>query len=703
MGLSIEDLDTCSPEAVDGVAASWERLSAAMSGDKASVDRDVIGPLAGAWISDDGRRAVQLIGYVGDQLEAVRAESGAMAAILREAAGKLRTAQTMLRQALDDARRNGITRQPDGRLTWTAMSDAEQTNLQGLADDIAKRITTALDQATAADELAALTMKANVDFGPKNDFNVRSLGADPTADARRAADLLLKLRTGELSSQDLKELKLLGLDNAADPAYSIGLVRDLGPDNLLTLSRITTQPWLVPGNGLDKDDRQGVQDVMRNALSAASADLAKDPEWMAKLRLACEKGEGDKAAPMSGQVTFGYQSLDTLLRAGRYDTSFLTQIGDGLLKFDKTGDNGRVWNTSDPRLDPVQGYLTTLKNNPEAATEFFGRPPVLDASGKPQAYPPSGLDHVKYLVNDHRLTPWVETRSPVLDNSYLDAFGDAVVVATSGHPTTRQMANATGNVIAVLGADGSTALGSSEELRSSVTEMLTNNVESLHLGLTQEDAAKDKTVVPHAGEVADIARQDLRRVLGDLTQELPNIQKLKIAEEGYTLTGLGLIAADSPSPDPLAARNFAQQAGEAFGYIDSAVSSDIRAEAEAKDKTQADANARWERWLSAGVDSGSAAVTARVAAASSGPGALLTAVATAGVNGIVGEYFQWDEPDNADAAQGKIDEVYSKGQVQVEQAVKNWAAAHPEYQNVRTDLVNAAGTGYTAIIPVASS
>jgi hypothetical protein len=95
-------------------------------------------------------------------------------------------------------------------------------------------------------------------------------------------------------------------------------------------------------------------------------------------------------------------------------------------------------------------------------------------------------------------------------------------------------------------------------------------------------------------------------------------------------------------------------------------------------------------------------VTARVASAASGPGAIITAVAAAGVNGLVGEYFQWDEPDNADAAQGKIDEVYSKGQVQVEQAVKNWAAAHPEYQGVKSDLVNAAGTGYTAIIPVGS-
>ncbi|GAA4989880.1 PPE domain-containing protein [Yinghuangia aomiensis] len=697
MGLSIEDLDTCSPDAVDAVAASWEKLSAAMTGDKASVDRDVIGPLAGAWISDDGRRAVQLIRYVGDQLEAVRAESGAMAAILREAAGKLRTAQNTLHQALDDARRNGITRQPDGRLTWTAMSDTAQSNLQGIADDIAKRITAAVEQATAADELAAMTLKANVDFGPKQDFNVHSLGADPTADAQRAADLLTKLDSKDgLSSTEMQELRLLVADNPGDPTFRLRLMYDLGPDGLLTATRMTGIPGGLPG--VSAGDQQFIQTTLRDALSSSSAALAKDGRWMEQLRLAGQSATRDEWHE-SG-VTFGYQSLDVLLRQGKYDTAFLTQVGEGLLDFDKNGmRKGDGWLTTDPKRDPVTGFMVALKNNPDAATAFF--------SG------PKGKEHVSYVALEHALYDITDGSMTMPHRVQLDAFGEAVVAATTGRVTDAPMAEVVGNVMNTLGArDVPQVSDNSAPLRRSITEMLAKNSDSMHLGLTQTGAQKDLSAVPFAGPTASIPLEAMQNVLKGLVADPSNIEVLKEAEERFTRAGLSLTLSD-PSPWDRGTRNahvatFATAAGEAFGELDATVTDHMRNFGATKDESTTASDGRAERWTQAGVSGASAAATLRAAQVAAARTAALgravsvnplvgfgLTIGTTGLNGLIGEFYDAHPAGAADDLKAPIHDVFTNGKEQVEGIMRTWAAENSAAYDGPT-LVETAGLGYNS-------
>ncbi|GAA4953722.1 hypothetical protein GCM10023205_13920 [Yinghuangia aomiensis] len=680
MGLSIEDLDTCSPDAVDAVAASWERLSAAMTGDEASVDRDVIGPLAGAWISDDGRRAVQLIGYVGDQLEAVRAESGAMAAILREAAQKLRTAQSTLRQALDDARRNGITRQPDGRLTWTAMSDAEQTNLQGIADDIAKRVTAALDQATAADELAAVTMKANVDFGPKRDFNVHSLGADPAADARRAADLLTKLQSGELSSQDIRELKLLGLDNAGNPGYQTQLVRDLGPQGLLDTAKYTTPPW--SRRDADSGDLKVVQDTLRNALSAASPELARDKTWMEQLKQAGRNVVNDPGDPLSGNVTYGYQALDTLIRQGTYDTEFLKVVGRDVLDYDKElNARGIGWGTDQPSRDPVNGYLVALKNNPAAATEMF--------AGN------QGKNDLDYLANQRELRNGIYGPGPGA-KAHLDPLGDAIAAATRVGTDPTKLPSVVSNVVGVFSDKDSSALSHSEHLRTGVTQMLVSNPATLHAGLSNQHAGVSAANMPPGLPAVGVAREDMLRLVAGLAGDKLNVAALQQAEQAFTWSGLSAIAANpdgvygSPQAVNPAMEKFAANSAEVFGAIDRVTSDDIRSSQLNGDKAS---NATLERWTRWGGGALSAAATVFAPAGHEWIGDVGAVV----IDKSASEINDWLKQDSSGDASKQISRAYVDRLTMSTDTVLQWQNdynSHLPPGRDPVDLVDVVDTGY---------
>ncbi|MFI1385361.1 hypothetical protein [Embleya sp. NPDC020886] len=682
MTLTIEDLEACSPDALDAVAASWEQLSAAMNGRRESVEHEVIGPLrGGGWDSNDGRRAVELIGYVGAQLEAIRAESGAMASIAREAAGELRAAQNAVRDALEAARRSRITRHPDGRLTWQADTDSEHASLESQAKDIAARIAAALQKATDADVVAANTMRKNVDFGPKDDFNARALGGDSTADAMRATELLSKLDTGKVNAQDLAFLETLLKQNGTNPGFDAELLRMLGPGRLLDATEKLETLGGAGGPKATRETARLIEGRVRGALSTAGAELAGDAEWMRRLKEAGREVEQTTGGPGNGSV-FGYQKLDRLLREGTYDTKFLGAVGEDLLAFDKSMNNGQGWG-SDPARDPVNGFLVTLSHNADASTDFFTGP--------------KGKAHVEQIGFTHAL---VDPLNPVdRERPHLDAFGDALVAATTGRLTTPAMAGVVENVMNTLGAKGAPAiLGESGALRGSVTEILAKNSESLHLALTQEMDTKDTNAIPRASPIANIPREAMRNVLLGLAEDPANITVLRETEERYSRAALSLIAGDSPTADINRVQSFAHDAGEAYGFLDSVVAKDVLDRAATDDKITGEADKRIERWIGAGANGISAGAVFAAAAATNAPAyGLVATLATTGVNVLVGEFFQALPPDASDRAGEEVHNTYVKGQTQVEKVMKAWMDENPGYS--QANLVNEAGDGYTSIMP----
>lgn len=695
-GLTVDDLLACSPAAIEAVAATWERLGTAMDGDKGRLETEILTPLRASWISDDGRRAVRLIGYVGDQLQAVRQESGALASILREAAAELRAAQGDVHRALDDVTRNGMTRHQDGRISWQTTTPSQQDMLTTTAGDIANRIATALRRATDADTLAALTIKANVDFlkrGAKNNFNDWALGADPAADARRTADILNRLTRGEkLTAEELQFLHLLDQDNKTDLTYQTSLLRDLTPAGLLAVTRTTVQPWLVPGMKLD--DLAYIQQTLRTALSAASPTLAADTAWMDQLKAAGRDIHADPKQPLAGQFTHGYQLLDPLLRQGTYDSKFLTIVGDDIILRDKElAARHTGWHTTDPARDPVSGFLVALKNNPQAATEFFST--QTDAHG---AITRDGAAGLRYLLTDRKLAAGpLEPQSNA--NAHLAPLGDAIVAATTGRPTTQPMVDVVETVVTTLGTKGSSgALAASPELRFDVTDMLARNPESLHLALTQESATKDLTAIPETAPTANIAREAMQRVLAELVAETGNIETLKQAEGLYAGAGLSLTLA-TPGLTDAHVYTFAKDAGEAFGVLDASIAEAIRDEGLSQKDAKTLSEGRAERWISYAETTGFSAIalSRTLAATPAAPvspwvGFLLGA-SGGGVNGMVGEFFDLSPP--SDPSPARVHDVYVDGQIQAEAIMRAW---QEQSGFTGPSLVSAVGDGYGPVL-----
>lgn len=714
-GLTVEDLDTCSPDALDGVAATMERLAAAMQGDKATVDNEVIGPLISNWVSKDGKNAVRLLGFVGAQLDAVRAEAGAMASILRECAVELRTAQNVLRLALEDIRRNGMTRQPDGRITWQTTSSAQQDLLTSTATDIANRIAAALKQATDADMLAATTLKANVDFlkdGAKNDFNAWSLGADPAADARRTADLMEQLKNGDLSDAEMQEVKLLTQDNTGDWSFKQQLMLDMGPEGLLAVTRVTADP--NSRRDMDPKDLAFIQTTLRDALSVSSADLANNhPDWMQQLKQAGRDVTSLSDDPLSGQLTYGYQTLTLLTREGTYDNKFLLTVGDDILAYDKElYTRGTGWGTTDPNRDPVSGFLVALKNNPTAATDFFGTQKALDDKGR-EVVVRDGTSALQYLVDERQFKAG-PLGSDANSTAHLGPLGGALVAATTGRPTTQAMVDVLGSSMAILGnEDSRQVLEQSKELRAGVTEMLAKNAESMHLGLTQETDKKNPAAIPATGPVANIPREAMQRVLADLAAGEPsNIEVLKETEERYARAGLDMTLHAPPGNEQAGARDkfvesFAADVGEAFGVLDASVNEDMRTNGASKEERETVADGRAERWAQTTVTVAMTA-TSTAAGLAAGPGGSVspwvgfgTGAGGAGLNAMIGEFFDMSPPKDDSA--GPIHDVYTNGQTQVEDLMTSWEVAN-RYDPVTNPgglykgpaLVSPAGLGYVS-------
>ncbi|MYW04807.1 hypothetical protein [Streptomyces sp. SID3343] len=526
MGLSIEDVETCSPDALDGVAAGWERLSAAMGGDKDTVAREVIAPLVdGGWQSEDGKRAVELLGYVGAQLDALRAESGAMASIVREAAGELRAAQGTVRAALDEARRNGLTVRPDGGIGWEAGSDAQFANLQSMAEGIGARLTAALQAASDADALATATLRANVDFGPKKDFNAYSLGADPAADARRSADLLARVNTTGLTEQEVQQLRLLTWDNAGDQNFQVSLLKNLGPKDLLVLTDGLTKGEAL----LEPKDQTEVARMLRETLSGASPVLAQDKEWMEGLRQA---GTHDISATNTSSAP-GYEGLALLMREGTYDKEFLLQVADGIVDMDATIDNDRY---SRPDNDPVTNILHALNKDQSAATAFL-------SGGE-------GPGRVEHLIS----------RVPA---PHLETFAQTIDLTTRGPIPTPESSAIVGNVVNVLGKNPPEDVP--EELQGPVGQMLARNIETVHLELSNPNA-KAQSLVDSATPLAEFDTGALIRTISGISGDEKNIVPLCVAEDAYTATVMTVIKNESPEGQRLddlqaAAKNYAEVRG----------------------------------------------------------------------------------------------------------------------------------------------
>ncbi|MFF6908777.1 hypothetical protein ACFY9Q_22940 [Streptomyces sp. NPDC012389] len=183
------------------------------------------------------------------------------------------------------------------------------------------------------------------------------------------------------------------------------------------------------GTREDRGKRMELLGTLEKQLGTTLATAPRsDSEGMEawKERAVALGGEDVGNGKGTGQTrVYGFQAMSNLMRHGTYESDFLNDYGNALVKFEKEN-TGDVRN-NDAGTDPMTGFMKALAHNPDAATEFF-------SSTDPQ-------DNAQHVLKDRK--PFNDVVPDSMGygksasdykgpNASYEATGDALVAAATG-------------------------------------------------------------------------------------------------------------------------------------------------------------------------------------------------------------------------------------------------------------------------------
>ncbi|KUF13037.1 hypothetical protein [Streptomyces silvensis] len=301
-----------------------------------------------------------------------------------------------------------------------------------------------LEEAEDTDRITARALRALA--RGKHDFSgteVKGLDHADNLQGRQDADRWAEeIAKGDVANWSDGKLRRFNETLAAqkdNPAFAERFATALGADGTLRFWRdLANQPdtW-----GLVDDDARGkllgrTQDDLSTALATATWGDGPGMEAWKKDMIAAGGREVPASVP-GGATPYGFAVMSSLMRKGTYDTAFLQEYGDGLLKFereappfDSVNPMGRlVHPPGDDPADPVAWFMESLGHNPDASLEFLH-------SG------PRAKDHFDYLVGhgDGSRTAGLETVASLTGGGgaardfYETSLGHALESAATGNP-----------------------------------------------------------------------------------------------------------------------------------------------------------------------------------------------------------------------------------------------------------------------------
>ncbi|MCP9210065.1 hypothetical protein [Streptomyces cucumeris] len=323
-----------------------------------------------------------------------------------------------------------------------AMTKSYQDTFEGYRERTRK----ALELAGEADSalVQALTADVNGERRGFNDHAYTSLDQAREATARdlRKAIELAGTGNGRLSSDQLAQLSVLMARHSRDPEFAERFTTGLKAEGTLKLWYNATHPYNPLHPDTDIDDKawwksaKSLQESLGTTLATAShSDSPAMAAWkdeMIRLGPSRLEDSGGRTHP------YGFQIMSNLMRTGTYDKGFLNAYGDKLVAWDRkhnTRDGYAYWSNSgevdtltlhgrrgDSGQDAMTGFLEGLGHNPEASTEFFGKP--RDGGVDPR---------FEYLTQDRN---WIfdgHVRGGSRDLPGHEALGHALTAATTGY------------------------------------------------------------------------------------------------------------------------------------------------------------------------------------------------------------------------------------------------------------------------------
>ncbi|MEE1940429.1 hypothetical protein V1L54_13605 [Streptomyces sp. TRM 70361] len=440
------------------------------------------------WEGEAAEAAFKKFDGVEKQLKNASEEAKDVHRLLDNALESFRSAQKRLRDVASEVAEDRNLKLSPAGLVYLDPDDKKEPSrlavLKQAYEDVVRgynnRISTALADATEADTA--------LHWALSQDPNGRSSGFHPDMfhsikdaqrgrrEARKDADTLVKLTAlgRDMTDEQLAQFNRLARKHEGDPYFAERYATKVGPEGTLRF----WQGIADQRRHSDKDALKTLADVQKSlSYTLATASHSESDamrEWKKEMiRLGDERvyfTHSGAAANLPSQGSYGFSIMSSLMRHGEYDTGFLKEYGEKLIKFEKDyeGSPEDLWYVDDHKArlsfgsdsgnDPMAGYLEALGHNPEAAKEMF-------QSAK-WANNPEEVDNLdpdlNYLMREREwLKDSASSEKEHLGYGY-DELGHALEAATLGVPYDRPdlglhrdatTANVMSQVVSVVGFD----------------------------------------------------------------------------------------------------------------------------------------------------------------------------------------------------------------------------------------------------------
>ncbi len=516
--------------------------------------------------------------------------------------------------------------------------------------------------------------------------------------AAKQAKRLLEQGVDNLSRQELQRLAEL-VQHTGDPAFATEFAEEVGPKGMMRLSLLAAR---ASEAGYPELARQLQGDVAQMTATATDRtngqhvsyqphtpqEKADNTSWMDKLKeagreeIGTDRNDPAGKAPEDSRPITGYHALAALMDDTKFSTEFLTEVGKDMYRYDVT-ENPESWqhdpvagrldldlsDSNEHGLDPMSGLMEGLRNNPEAAQQFFSQG-FEGLKGEAEAYKP-----LNYLLTER---DWGGAgHGPGTNN-----LGEALEAATT---TTRNPAAAQimGEMVHQLGSDPNATLP--PNMRDSMGQMIGYYIDDVHSAIRASSwgsndsdfilsGGLDRPALPgYEGAHVGFKESELVRVMSEAAKDPDAYQHMWEREMSYAALKLDYEASperiearanNDEIEDPLGAfKGAAKAAGEVFGTL-------TAANADAAEQIAASQNAV----IGAGGEGAKVGIAAIGAAAGSvgGPaGAAAGAAGAAAGSWAINEVVKSAQEGNMSATDREIAQMYGNKEFNVKQLVQN--------------------------------
>ena len=444
--LSFQALDSLKlgklKKAVDAWTEMRKKLDDIAEGGEGATAAQLERMTAGAdWSGANAQITEKFTKQTAEQVRAMAEQAESVRVLLSGAHSAFQGHKTDLRNEVEDAAKKDVLVLSDGKIVPIGPSgqnpDAKPPT-QGTIDGVKARIDKILEGAGRDNGIARRGLEklaqdpysfASISYKSFEDADAEQ----GVKDAEDAADLMR--RKDQLTGSQLTQLEKLLERQHNNPAFAEKLATEMGPEGVLQFWRSVADPGHGDTPTGARSDALGrVQDQLSLTLATAShVDTPAMEEWKKNFIDAGSKQFGHPDVMAKG---WGFQYASALMGKGKFDTDFLDQYGDALLKFEKEKTKGAfdpagLWanpaggspvinhSGKDPMTDPMTGFLKATSHNPEFASELF-----------------DDKETAKYLLNDREYypedSPHSPDRSELKERASVNALGDALFAGGSG-------------------------------------------------------------------------------------------------------------------------------------------------------------------------------------------------------------------------------------------------------------------------------